>query len=67
MQLDWLNSALSPVVYGDIAEYKYIIIIIMNTGYLCACLKRTLWGHGDRVVTLSPPTSEARVSIPGMA
>ena len=24
-------------------------------------------GHGGRVVTLSPPTSEAGVSVPGMA
>ena len=29
MQLDWLNSALSPVVYGDIA-------LSINTQYNCA-------------------------------
>ena len=26
--------------------------------------RRVSWGHGGRVVTLSPPTSEARVPFP---
>ena len=32
VQVDWLNSALSPVVYGDIALSinTYIIIIIIH-------------------------------------
>ena len=36
----------------------------MNTKYLCAYLKRYHGGHGGRVVTLSPPTSEAGVQFP---
>ena len=36
----------------------------VNTKHRCICLKKTWWGHGGRVVILSPPTSEAGVRFP---
>ena len=49
VQLDWLNSALSPVVYGDIAlsintQYNTIMLMFYDHSLVFCRRQNAIWG-----------------------
>ena len=49
---------------GDMHSLSVVVFCDTTTLSLNACFMSVIRGHGGRVVTLSPPTSEAGVRFP---